>query len=127
MNVMRRWFATWNRGDVEAFFDLYAEDAEVIPDPVWVEAGPFTGRAAIRRFFEGLKESWDGDEAVLRELFMAGGSVVSRMDWQVRGRASGVATHLNITNLSTVEAGRIVWQRHYFNHSEALKAVGLEE
>ncbi|MFI5037051.1 MAG: hypothetical protein ACHP93_01060 [Solirubrobacterales bacterium] len=65
--------------------------------------------------------------AVLHELFKAGGRVVSRMDWQVRGRASGVETHLEITNVNTIESGKIVWQRHYFDHADALKAVGLEE
>ncbi len=57
----------------------------------------------------------------------AGNKVVSRMDWQVRGRASGIDTHLAITNVTTVERGRIVNQQHFLDHAEALKAVGLEE
>jgi ketosteroid isomerase-like protein len=73
MDVTRSWFETWNRGDLDAFMELYAADAEVTPDPSWVEAGTFKGRPAIRGFFEGLKASWDGrDVALLRELFMAG-------------------------------------------------------
>jgi ketosteroid isomerase-like protein len=128
IEVTRAWFETWNRGDLDAFIDLYAGDAEMTPDPSWVEAGTFKGQLAIRRFFEGLKESWDGeDRAVLRDLFKAGTNVVARMDWQVRGRTSGIDTHLDITNVNTVENGKIVRQRHYFDHGEALKAVGLEE
>jgi limonene-1,2-epoxide hydrolase len=108
------------------FIDLYAADAEMTPDPSWVESGTFKGRLAIRRFFEGLKESWDGEDvAILRDLFKAGEKVVSRMDWQVRGRASGIETHLDITNVNTVVGGKIVRQRHYFDFAEALKAVGL--
>jgi ketosteroid isomerase-like protein len=126
MDVMRSWFDTWNRGDLDAFIDLYAADAEVTPPLSWVETGTFEGRPAIRRFFEGLKESWEGhDEAVLRELFRAGDSVVSRMDWQVRGRVSGIETHLGVTNVNTIEGGRIVRQRHYLDHDEALKGLGL--
>jgi ketosteroid isomerase-like protein len=128
MDVTRRWFDTWNRGDLDAFIDLYAADAEVTAPPSWIEAGNFTGRPAIRRFFEGLKESWAGhDEAVLRELFRAGNSVVSRMDWQVRGRASGIETHIDVTNVNTVVGGKIIRQRHYLDHAEALKALGLPE
>ena len=128
LDVMRSWFETWNRGDLDAFSALYADDAEMMPDPVWVEAGLFKGRPAIRAFFEGLKESWDGhDTAVLRELFVAGETVVSRMDWQVRGRASGIETHLDVTSLNTIEGGRILRQRHYFVHAEALEALGLKE
>jgi uncharacterized protein (TIGR02246 family) len=128
MDVTRSWFETWNRGDLDAFIELYADDAEMTPDPSWVEAGTFKGRAAIRAFFEGLKQSWDGqDVAVLRELFRAGDRVVSRMDWEVRGRASGIETKLEVTNVNTIEAGKIVHQRHYFDHAEALRAVGLGE
>jgi ketosteroid isomerase-like protein len=128
LDVMRSWFDTWNRGDLDAFIDLYQADAEVMVDPMWPEAGPFKGRSAIRRFFEGLKESWDGqDVAVLGELFNAGDKVVSRMDWHVRGRASGVETHLEITNVNTIASGKITRQWHYFDHAEALEAVGPAE
>jgi ketosteroid isomerase-like protein len=128
LDVARSWFDTWNRGDLDAFVDLYAADAEVTPPPAWIEAGTFTGRPAIRRFFEGLKESWAGhDEAVLRELFQTGDKVVSRMDWQVRGRASGIETHIDVTNVNTIVGGKIVRQQHYLDHAEALKALGLVE
>jgi ketosteroid isomerase-like protein len=126
MDLTRSWFDTWNRGDLDAFIDLYAADARVTPPPAWIEAGTLTGRPEIRRFFEGLKESWDGhDEAVLRELFRAGDLVVSRMDWQVRGRASGIETHIDVTNVNTIVGGKIIHQRHYLDHAEALKALGL--
>jgi ketosteroid isomerase-like protein len=128
MEVTRSWFDTWNRGDLDAFIDLYAADAEVTPPPAWIEAGTLTGRPEIRRFFEGLKESWAGhDEAVLRELFQAGDRVVSRMDWQVRGRASGIETHVGVTNVNTIVGGKIVRQLHYLDHTEALRALGLVE
>lgn len=124
MDVTRSWFETWNRGDLDAFIELYAEDAEMIPPSSWVETGTLEGRPAIRRFFEGLKESWEGlDEAVLRELFRAKDSVVSRMDWRVRGRVSGIESQIAVTNVNTVEGGKIVRQRHYLDHDEALKAL----
>jgi len=126
MDVTRSWFDTWNRGDLDAFIELYAEDAEMIPPSSWVETGTLDGRPAIRRFFEGLKESWEGqDEAVLRELFWAEGRVVSRMDWRVRGRVSGIETQIGVTNVNTIEGGKIVRQQHYLDHDEALKALEL--
>ena len=73
MEVTRSWFDTWNRGDLDAFIDLYAADATVTPPAAWIEAGTLTGRPEIRRFFEGLKESWDGhDEAVLARAVPGG-------------------------------------------------------
>ena len=112
LSVTRSWFETWNRGDLDAFIALYAVDAEMTPPASWVESGTILGQAAIRRFFEGLKEAWEGeDTAVMRELFTAGEEIVSRMDWQVRGRASGIDTQLGITNVNTILNGKIVRQR----------------
>lgn len=128
IRVTRNWFETWNRGDLDAFIDLYAANAEMTPPASWVETGTISGRPAIRRFFEGLKEAWEGeDEAVLQELFETEGKVVSRMDWQVRGRSSGIETHLGITNVNTIEGGKIVRQRHYLDHDEALEDLGLAD
>ncbi len=108
--------------------DLYAVDAEMTPPSSWVEAETLRGQSAIRRFFEGLKEAWEGeDTAILLELLTAGNTVVPRMDWQVRGRASGIDTHLAFANVTTIERAKIVQQRHYLDHAEALKAVRLEE
>jgi ketosteroid isomerase-like protein len=128
LTVMHRWFATWNCGDLDAFMDLYAVDAQMVPPPTWVETGPLEGRTAIRVFFEGLKQAWEGeDTATLQELISIGDDRVSRMDWKVRGRASGIDTHLAVTNVNTIVHGKIVRQRHYLDHAEALRAAGLEE
>jgi ketosteroid isomerase-like protein len=124
LSVMRSWFETWNRGDLEAFVALYATDAEMSPPASWVETGTISGQAAIGRFFAGLREAWEGhDSAEMLELFFAGEEVVSRMEWRVRGRASGIDTHLELTNISTIVDGRIVRQRHYLEYDEALRAL----
>jgi ketosteroid isomerase-like protein len=126
--VMRRWLAAWNGADLDAFTDLFHRDAEVVTDPSWMEPGPFNGRAAIRSWFEGLKESWEGhDEVVLTELFEVGEDVVARLDWKVRGRASGIETVLDATSVNRLKQGKIARQAWYFDHAQALKAVGLGE
>ena len=123
---MRRWFETWNRGDLDAFIALYSQDAVMTPPAAWVESGALVGRPAIRQFFTGLKEAWEGeDSAVLQELFAVGELVVTRMDWQVRGRVSGIDTQLEITNVNAIEQGEIVRQQHYLDHAEALAAAEL--
>jgi ketosteroid isomerase-like protein len=126
LSITHSWFETWNRGDLDAFVALYAVGAEMTPPASWVESGTILGQAAIRRFFEGLKEAWDGeDTAVIRELFRAGEEVVARMEWHVRGRASGIDTQLGITNVNTIVDGKIVRQRHFLDHAEALEALGF--
>jgi ketosteroid isomerase-like protein len=128
LDVMRKWTETWNRIDLDALAATFDDDAELITDPSWMEAGPFRGRAAIRAWFEGLKESWDGrDVVVLKELFEVGEQVIARVDWQVRGRASGIETTLDATSVNVIQGGRIVRQQWYFDYAKALEAVGLSE
>ena len=125
---MRRWAETWNRTDLDAFADTFADDADLITDPSWMEAGPFKGRAAIRAWFEGLKESWYERDAIsLKELFEVGEQVVAWVDWQVRGRTSGIDTALDATSINVIRQGRIVRQQWFFDHAKALEAVGRSE
>jgi hypothetical protein len=72
--------------------------------------------------------TWEGrDQAVIRDLFRAGDTIVSRMDWQVRGRTSGIETHIEVTNVNTIVGSQIVRQVHYLDHDEALRGLGQAE
>jgi ketosteroid isomerase-like protein len=125
LEVMRRCFDAWNHGDLDALADTFGMDAQVVTDPSWMEAGPFEGRVAIRNWFAGLKDSWgECDTVVITEMFEAGDSVVARIDWRVRGRASGIDTALDATCVNAIERDRIIRQHWYFDHGKALEAVG---
>ena len=128
LDVMRRCFDAWNSGDLDTLVDQFHDDAELVTDPSWMEAGTFNGRAAIRSWFEGLRESWEGhDEVVLRELFEVDDKVVARHDWNVCGRASGIEANLNATSINSLREGKIVRQQWYLDYATALKAMGLTE
>lgn len=126
--VIRGWIDAWNRGDLDAFAGAFAAEAVVIPDPSWMEPGPFEGRAAIREWHEGLRESWDNPNAVvITELLAVGDRVLARVNWQVRGRSSGIETHLDATTVSRIDRGKIVRQQWYFEYEKAVEAAGSSE
>jgi ketosteroid isomerase-like protein len=127
LDAIRAWIGAWNRTDLDLVVGTYAADAEVIPDPSGPDKGPYRGHAAIRMFIEGLREEWERDEVVLGDLRGVGDMVLARARWRTRGRASGIETDVDVTCVSAMEHGKITWQRFYFDHDEALKAVGLEE
>jgi ketosteroid isomerase-like protein len=68
---VRRWLDAWSSGDIETFVATFDADAEVITDPSCPEAGPLRGRETIRNWSEGLKESWEEDTRLARELAMS--------------------------------------------------------
>jgi len=49
------------------------------------------------------------------------------LDVPVRARASGVPLTGKLASVATLAGGRVIHQQDYFDHDEALEAVGLRE
>ena len=116
----------WNARDMDALWDLYDPDVIVRAPADWPEPGPFVGREAVMRQWERNRESWDADtfEAV-GDLIDAGDRVIVRLIWTGVGR--GLKTQLEFTAVYTVRKGKISYQESFWDHAEALEAVGLSE
>jgi ketosteroid isomerase-like protein len=70
--------------------------------------------------------AWNaGDMDAFRELFEAADHVVVRQIW--RGAGYGPESNMEMTNVMTVRKGRIFFQEFFWDHAEALEAIGLSE
>jgi ketosteroid isomerase-like protein len=116
----------WNERDMDAFRELLDPDVIVRVPEGWPESGPFVGREAVMRQFERNRESWDADtfEAV-GDPIDAGDRVVVRLMWTAVSR--GPRTQLEFTAVYTVRNGKVSDQESFWDHAEALAAVGLSE
>jgi ketosteroid isomerase-like protein len=116
----------WNERDMDAFRELLDPDVIVRVPEGWPESGPFVGREAVMRQFERNRESWDADtfEAV-SDPIDAGDRVVVRLMWTAVSR--GPRTQLEFTAVYTVRNGKVSDQESFWDHAEALAAVGLSE
>ena len=78
------------------------------------------------RQFEQLRETWDADALELISDFIdAGDRVVVRFIW--RGAGHGPEANMEFTGVFTVRKGRIFAIEFFWDHAEALEAVGLSE
>ncbi|HME91773.1 MAG TPA: nuclear transport factor 2 family protein, partial [Myxococcaceae bacterium] len=61
-NLLRRYIAAWESGDLDAFTALLADDAilSMPPDPVW-----YAGRKETRRFLSTVLPAWVGQYRLL--------------------------------------------------------------
>ena len=127
VEVVRSVFDAWNSGDMQAFRDGYAEDAVLVTDPRFPEGGTFEGTAEVERFFDGLRQGWEGGRSYARDpqLSEAGERVMATFEWRGTGETSGIDVFFDTTALFTVRGNRIAQVEFYFDHDEALKAAGL--
>jgi ketosteroid isomerase-like protein len=126
IDVVRAVYATWNAGDMDAFRDLYDPDAIVRSPEGWPEPGPFVGREAVMREWEHIREAWNADVVEpISDFIEAGDRVAVRHTWRVAGQ--GPEVNLEVTNVLMLRKGRIVYQEFFWDHAEALEAVGLSE
>src|SRR4051794_11992905 len=126
VEVVRAVFEAWNAGDMDAFRELYDPDIILRTVEDWPEPGPYVGREAVMRFFGQLRETWDTDtREPISDFIDAADDVVVRSIW--RGTGHGPAANLELTIVFTVRKGRIFSHEFFWDHAEALEAVGLSE
>lgn len=118
----------YNRGDLDGLLNTYAPDVECVTDARALTA-PMRGRDAVRASLEDLAASFD--EGTVRwttsELFEIDGRVVHRGEWGGRGSTSSAHVTQSLSSVYSIRDGWISRIEWFFDHAEALKAVGLTE
>ena len=126
VEVVRAGLRAWNAGDMGALRELYDPDATLTALEGWPESGPFVGREAIMREWAQMRETWDADALEpISDFIDAGDRVAVRYIW--RGAGQGPEMNMELTTVWTLRDGRIVRQENFWDHAQALKAVGLED
>jgi ketosteroid isomerase-like protein len=122
----------FNRGDLDAIAPTRDPDFEFHPPREAVEAGFFEptyrGAAGYRKYVSELADVWGSEMRVESvEIVDLGDRVVMLLDIPMRAQASRVPLTGRLASVATLERGRVVRQQDYFDHAEALRAVGLPE
>jgi ketosteroid isomerase-like protein len=126
VEIVRRGFAAWNSGDMDALRELYDPDIVWRAPEGWPEPGPYVGREAVMRQLEQMRETFDIDNfELLSDFIDAADRVLVRFIW--RGMGQGPESNVEATGVYTLRKGKVVAIEFFWDHAEALETLGLSE
>jgi hypothetical protein len=130
VELVRRAYEAWNRGDLETAFEFLDLDVEVSVPPDLPEAGTYRGRGEVRHWVaEQLLPTLEEVRAEPEKFFDAGDQVVVFVRYFGRGKASGIEVRGAVldAHVWTLRDGKVQKLQMYEGTEKALEAVGLSE
>ncbi len=126
VEVVRRSFDAFRRGDFEAWFEFASEDLKVYPNPAEPDANErYEGRDGLLEYLAHWYSGWD-DYAVEAERFAeAGGWVLLEAREVGTAEQTGMRIEQTYTHAFKVNALKILEWRQFSDKDDALRAVGL--
>ena len=123
----RDFIAAYNRRDLDAAVESFDPEIEWVL-PARQSSDSCRGPAEVRRFWEGLDETFEELRLEPQEFVDAGDHVATRLRHHGRGRRSGLEINEAMYHqVATFRAGRMVRIEYFGEWSEALEAAGLSE
>ena len=121
----RDFIAAYNRRDFDAAVESFDPDIEwVLPERQ--SSDSCRGPDEVKRFWEGIDETFEELRLKPQEFVDAGDQVATRLRHHGRGKESGVEIDEELYHqVATFRDGRMVRIEYFGEWSEALEAVGL--
>src|SRR5262245_5498987 len=126
VEVVRRGYEAFNRGDLRGMVEDFAPSFEYIPTGA-IPGDPdvYPAPEGLTGFVGPLREEFDDPRAEVHELIEAGDRVLAGVIARGRGKQSGAEASWRLWHLWTLRDGKIVRGQGFTSHNEALEAAGL--
>jgi ketosteroid isomerase-like protein len=119
--------AAINARDIDAYLACCTENVELLT-PLAPLGAEYVEADGIRRFFTDIEDVSPDFRIAVQSVHAVGDStVIAFIRTSATGRASGIATGTESTNVYDFIEGKISRIRIFLDPDEALKAVRLEE
>jgi ketosteroid isomerase-like protein len=132
LRAVRLTSEAYNRRDLDAVVMGFRPEIEYHCGREWVRAGLvepcYRGRDGYRRYVAATSEVW-GDENYLEpvKVIDLGDGFLMLAYVRMRAQASGVPLTEEYAYVATLSDGGVIRLQEYFDHDEALRAVGLQK
>jgi ketosteroid isomerase-like protein len=127
VEVVERAVAAVNERDIDRYLACCTADIE-LRTPLEPVGGVYDGPDAIRRFFADIQDTSPDFHIDFERLEAIGADrVLAFLRTTASGRASGISTAAETTNVYDLVNGKIRRVRIFLDRQEALEAVRLRE
>jgi ketosteroid isomerase-like protein len=121
----RDFIAAYNRRDFDAAVQSFDPEIEWVLPPRQ-SSDSCRGPDEVKRFWQGLDETFEELRLEPQEFLGAGDHVATRLRFYGRGKGSGIEVETEMYHqVATFRAGRMVRIEYFGEWSEALEAAGL--
>jgi ketosteroid isomerase-like protein len=129
VEIVRRLYESWNRGDYSAALDSIDPDIQVDVAGGTDFDGTYRGHAGLWEMMGSFWGEFKDPHAWIEEAIPAGSHVVVAVRPSGRGKRSGVEVELEMPlwQVWTLRDGKAVRWRIFRSKQEALEAAGLSE
>jgi ketosteroid isomerase-like protein len=108
LQLVRRLFAAFETGDIEAVIDLFSNDfVLVVPPSMSAEPDTYERRDGARRYMAAFDGVVDDVRFRAEELHAEGGCVLALVNVTGRGAASGLAVDMHAASIIRVRDGEV--------------------
>jgi ketosteroid isomerase-like protein len=121
--VARELWAAWERGDVEAMFDLI--DPEIVSRqfPEQIDVRDYHGHDGVREVMEDWIGTWEDWKIELLDVREVGDSAVLSLHQSGRGKGSGAAMAAPVWFVWLIRDGKVARWQMFSSEREALEAA----
>jgi ketosteroid isomerase-like protein len=127
VEIVRKGYEAFERGDIQAVLDLMDSEIESRIDPDTPDWEPHYGRDGFVSFLQAWLEPWETYRIEIDELIDVGERVLAVCREFGRRKDSGFEVEQPAYHVWTLKGGRAVRFDASYKRSYALDAVGLSE
>jgi uncharacterized protein len=126
--LLRRFYESFNQGDLDSVLELCTSDVEVYKDPEVVDmvaAVTPRGTDHVAQYLRGWLDSWSEYHARPEEFLQSGEEVAALTQLRARGKNSQFEISADMADVFTVRDGHIARFRLYIQRTDALGSLGI--
>ena len=128
LELVRRAFESFNRGDLDAALAVFERDAEWVPYLAALDEEVYRGPSEIGRHWgEILRDLPDFHIEIVQVVAASPDAVVIETEFRGMGKASGADFRTTVYQAAAFRHGKVAKAHGFRTAEEALEAVGLSE